>query len=70
MATAQEMLDGYTQAELAVLAGQSFRLGDRMLTRADLSEIRTGRREWQARVDAESGRRRSRFAQADFGGWT
>lgn len=71
---AQQMLDAYIAAETAVLSGQSWRLGERMLTRADLAEIRSGRREWQARVDAEkagAGRGTARrFAQADFGGVT
>ena len=66
------MLNLYTEAEMAVLAGQSFRIStggtDRTVTRADLEQIRAGRREWQARVDAESGRRRQRFSQANFGG--
>ncbi|KAF1697981.1 primosomal replication protein PriB/PriC domain protein [Pseudoxanthomonas jiangsuensis] len=70
MATAQEMLDLYTQAEAAVLAGQSVRMGDRQLTRADLEQIRAGRREWQARVDAEARRGRAGWANADFGGTT
>ncbi|MCE4371780.1 MULTISPECIES: DUF6148 family protein [Xanthomonas] len=71
MTTAQEMLTSYTQAELAVLKGQSFRFGERMLTRADLAEIRKGRQEWQAAVDRESNAgRRARWATADFGGRT
>lgn len=71
MATPQEMLDLYTAAEAAVLNGQSVRLGDRQVTRADLAEIRAGRREWQCRVDAEARRgRRAPWANADFGGTT
>ncbi|HEU0096423.1 MAG TPA: DUF6148 family protein [Rhizomicrobium sp.] len=71
MTTAQEMLTFYTQAELAVLKGQSIRYGERQLTRADLSEIRKGRQEWQAVVDRESNRgRRASWATADFGGTT
>ncbi|MGV7193729.1 DUF6148 family protein [Xanthomonas axonopodis] len=65
------MLTSYTQAELAVLKGQSFRFGERMLTRADLAEIRKGRQEWQATVDRENNAgRRARWATADFGGRT
>ncbi len=48
------MRDAYVAAELAVLQGQSFRFGERMLTRADLVEIRAGRREWEGRVAAET----------------
>jgi hypothetical protein len=54
MSQATEMRDAYVAAELAVLQGQSFRFGERMLTRADLVEIRNGRREWEARVSAEA----------------
>lgn len=71
MTTAQEMLDFYTAAELAVLKGQSVKFGERQLTRADLSEIRKGRQEWQATVDRDSLRgRRAGWATADFGGTT
>ncbi|NYH49420.1 primosomal replication protein PriB/PriC domain protein [Xanthomonas arboricola] len=71
MKTAQEMLITYQQAEIAVLQGQSFRFGERMLTRADLAEIRKGRQEWQAAVDRAAGAsRRARWATADFGGRT
>lgn len=71
MATAQEMLDFYMRAEQSVLQGQTVRYGERLLTRADLAEIRKGRQEWQLAVDrATAGVRRSRFAVADFGGRT
>jgi len=70
MATASEMVEFYTQAELSVLRGQRVRFGDRELTRADLSEIRDGRREWQAQVDALARRGRPGWAVADFGGTT
>jgi hypothetical protein len=56
MTQATDMLALYIQAETAVLAGQEFTLGDRRLRRADLVEIRAGRREWQARVNAETAR--------------
>lgn len=72
MKTAQEMLDFYIDAEVAVLSGQTVRIGDRQLTRADLAEIRSGRKEWQAavlRVGSAAGRR-ARWANADFGGVT
>ena len=71
MKTAQEMLTTYQQAEIAVLQGQSVRFGERMLTRADLAEIRKGRQEWQAAVDRQvfTGRR-ARWATVDFGGRT
>ena len=56
MTQATDMLDLYIQAETAVLTGQEFRLGDRTVRYADLAEIRKGRAEWQARVNAESAR--------------
>ncbi len=68
MATlAQTMLQTYISAEQAVLSGQSWRLGERQLTRADLAEIRAGRREWEARVATEAnGGNRLSVALADF----
>lgn len=54
MTQAADMLTLYIQAESAVLSGQEFTLGDRRLRRADLAEIRAGRQEWQARVNAEN----------------
>lgn len=56
MTQAADMLTLYIQAETAVLAGQEFQLGDRRLRRADLAEIRAGRREWQSQVNAEKAR--------------
>lgn len=43
---AQTMLALYIEAEKKVLAGQSYSIGDRALTRADLEEIKKGRQEW------------------------
>lgn len=65
MSTATEMLQLYLAAEASVLKGQSVRMGDRMLTKADLAEIRTGRKEWQSAVDREAGRGGA-FKAADF----
>lgn len=74
MSTATEMLAAYIAAEAAVLQGQAFTLAGRALTRANLSEIRKGRAEWQRSVEAEqaaaAGHGTSRFSQADFGGYT
>lgn len=55
MTTAQQMLDKYIEAELAVLDGRSVTFGGRTLTMADLSQIREGRMEWERRVKAEQG---------------
>lgn len=54
MSAASDMRDLYIAAEAAVLKGQSYRLGERMLTLADLEQIRAGRREWEGRVAAEN----------------
>lgn len=72
MKTAQEMLDFYIDAEVAVLFGQTVRVGDRQLTRADLAEIRSGRKEWQVAVlrSSTAAGRQARWANADFGGVT
>lgn len=47
---AKERLDAYYKAELAVLAGQEYRIGRRSLTRADLSEIRKAIESLEGRV--------------------
>lgn len=52
---AREMLEAYIAAERAVLCGQTTRLGDRLLTYANLEEIRKGRQEWERKVDALAG---------------
>lgn len=50
LARAQEMVNLYQAAELAVLKGKSYSIGDRSVTRADLVEIRAGRQEWERKV--------------------
>jgi len=42
VAQAQARLDAYLAAEIKVLAGQSYEIAGRKLTRADLAEIRAG----------------------------
>jgi hypothetical protein len=44
-------LTQYLTAEEKVLGSQSYEMGDRKLTRADLKEIREGIAYWQAHVD-------------------
>lgn len=56
MSTATEMLAAYMAAERAVLEGKEATIGDRKLRFEDLSEIRAGRKEWEAKVSAEIGR--------------
>lgn len=55
MSTTQQRLDAYLAAELKVLRGQSVRLGDRDLTRADLAEIRKAINQIKAELAAETG---------------
>lgn len=50
MPTAQEMVDLYIDAEAKVLKGQSVEMGGRKLTRADLVQIREGRKEWERKL--------------------
>lgn len=64
-----QRLTAYLDAERKILAGQSFRYGDRQWTRADLSEVRAEINRLQVIVARESSRG-GRFGQADFGGYT
>jgi len=67
----QTRLDQYLAAEAKILSGQSFRLGDRQLQRADLSEVRNEIARLQMAVNREvaaAAGRGGRFSQADFGG--
>lgn len=54
MSTATDMRDKYLAAEVAILGGQSYKWGDRQLTRADLAQIQIGRREWERKAAAEA----------------
>lgn len=58
---AKYLINEYTNAELAVLNGaQSYTVSGKSLTRANLSEIRKGRRYWEnelARLNGSNGRR-------------
>lgn len=53
---AQQMVDKYIEAEMAVLEGRSISFGGRTLTMENLSEIRKGRASWERRVAAEKAR--------------
>jgi len=50
MSEASEMYTFYLNAEKKILGGQSVRFGDRLLTRADLAEVRKGRAEWERKM--------------------
>lgn len=60
MTDTQARLDAYKAAELSVLKGQSVRYGERMLTMADLSEIRKAIAQLTAQLSAEQGRAATR----------
>lgn len=60
MTDTQARLDAYKAAELSVLKGQSVRYGERMLTMADLSEIRKAIAQLTAQLSAEQGRSTTR----------
>jgi len=69
MSEATDMLALYISAEKAVLKGQSYTIGSRSLTRANLPEIRTGRQEWESKVRGEQSRNQggsSLSSVADF----
>jgi hypothetical protein len=55
IAQAKEMLNKYIEAEKAVLLNQSYTIGTRTYTRANLSAVRKGRTEWQKAVNQLSG---------------
>jgi len=52
---AKQMLQKYIAAEQAVLKNQSYTIGTRTFTRANLTSIRNGRIEWQNIVKQLSG---------------
>ncbi len=61
LAIAEERLALYLAAEEKVLEGQSYRIGERELNRANLSHIREAIEYWDSRVkDMSSGGGRSR----------
>jgi hypothetical protein len=63
MTTTTDMRDAYIAAELDILQhGSSSAFEGRVLTMANLNEIRQGRKEWEARARAEAN------AAAGFGG--
>lgn len=48
--TAQQHLDAWLEAELTVTTGQSYTIGSRVLTRANLTEIRNAIDYWNKKV--------------------
>lgn len=67
---AQTQLNAYLAAETAVLAGQSYEIAGRKLSRADLDSIQIGVKTWNSRVvtltNQAAGRSRSRTVVVGF----
>lgn len=62
---AKQMLDRWLEAEIAVTTGQSYKIGTRSLTRADMKAIRAAQQFWQNEIaKIESGRRGARVMRA------
>lgn len=59
----QDLLNAIEEAIYAVLAGQSYSLGSRSVTRADLSELRDMRKETEAELEKleRNGTKRRQF---------
>lgn len=65
----EQRLQRYLDAEASILLGQSVRLGERQLQKADLAEVRAEIARLQAIVSREAAAaagRGGRFSQADF----
>lgn len=57
--TAKEHLQAFLDAEITVATGQSYRIGSRSLTRANLSEIKERIQFWSNEVERlEAGRKK------------
>lgn len=54
MSTATDLLALYLAAEAKILGGQSYAIGDRHMTRADLAEVRRERQNLERRVARET----------------
>ncbi len=67
----EERLSLYLAAERAILSGQSYRVEDRQVERADLAEVRAEIQRLQtvvAREQTAASGRGGRFSQANFSG--
>jgi len=60
---ASEMLDGWIEAEKAVMTSQSYKMGTKTLTRADLRAIRESIEYWTDELDKLQGKSRIRVQQ-------
>lgn len=60
LAQSEQALKEYLNAQTKILKGQSYQMGDRQLTRANLREVREGIDYWQGWVDRLAPSRRLR----------
>ena len=66
--TCKEMINSYIEAEKSVLLGQSYKIGSRELTRADLTEIIKARQLWEHNLTlAQNIGRRTQSVQVIIG---
>jgi len=61
---AEKHLNAWLDAELAVSTGQSYRIGSKQLTRANLSEIRQQISYWKSQVSRLKGKGSRRVYRA------
>jgi len=47
----KEMLQAWVAAEIAVIAGRSYKIGSRELTRVDIGDIRAAQTYWETRLN-------------------
>ncbi|TDL50964.1 hypothetical protein E2R60_20685 [Paenibacillus dendritiformis] len=57
---AQQHLNAWLAAELAISSAQSYKIGTRSLTRADLKDVMKQIQYWQEQVDLAMGIRKNR----------
>lgn len=63
------MIQLYVKAEKAVLTGQSYTISGRSLTRANLSDIRDARQEWEQRLVDYDVRKRGGNSSSSVATW-
>lgn len=69
MSKASDMIALYEEAEKKVLKGQAYSIDGTSFTRANLSELRAGRREWETKLRQEQAKTKggsSMVTLADF----
>ena len=63
---AREMLDGWIESERAVMTGQSYTIGTRQLTRADLEEIGERIKYWKNEISKLESTSSGRWIKSGF----